>query len=596
MKTICLYFEIHQNIQLKRYRFFDIGTDHYYYDDYEDERIIEDVTERSYMPALNAIGEMIKENGKYFKVAFSLSGVGMEQLEIHAPQVIEKLQELNQTGCVEFLAEPYSHGLASLANEESFTKEVKRQCQKMKEYFGQEPKVLRNSSLIYSDEIGLQASQMGFKGMLTEGARHVLGWKSPHYVYNCALAPNLKLLLRDVNLSDDISLRFSNTEWEGYPLFADSYVDRIANFPEGEKVINIFMELSALGVAQPLSSNILDFIKALPQCARNRGISFSTPSEICDTTPSVSQLDVPDTLSWTDEERDVSSWLGNPMQREAFNKLYSVADRVRIADDPRINQDWDYLQASNNFRQMTTKPSQVGIDRGIFSSPFDAFTNYMNILGDFISRVNSLYPEDVDNEELSSLLTTIKNQDEEIEMKNKEIVRLQTKIEKIEAAELKLREKLEKQAEQKADNAFESEILEAVVENTKIDLPEAMIEEQIDNMLRDMEMRLMYQGMRLDDYLKYTGQTREDLRKVYHDEAERRVRTQLTLEEIRKAEKIKAEEADIDEEMKSLAEQSRKSLEDFKASLTENDKKYFEEVASLTKTIKFLKDNAGKAE
>ena len=209
MKTICLYFEIHQNIQLKRYRFFDIGTDHYYYDDYEDERIIEDVTERSYMPALNAIGEMIKENGKYFKVAFSLSGVGMEQLEIHAPQVIEKLQELNQTGCVEFLAEPYSHGLASLANEESFTKEVKRQCQKMKEYFGQEPKVLRNSSLIYSDEIGLQASQMGFKGMLTEGARHVLGWKSPHYVYNCALAPNLKLLLRDVNLSDDISLRFS---------------------------------------------------------------------------------------------------------------------------------------------------------------------------------------------------------------------------------------------------------------------------------------------------------------------------------------------------------------------------------------------------
>ena len=444
MKTICLYFEIHQNIQLKRYRFFDIGTDHYYYDDYEDERIITDLANRSYMPALNAIGDMIRENGKYFKVAFSLSGVGIEQLEIHAPQVLEKLQELNQTGCVEFLAEPYSHGLASLANEESFAKEVKRQCQKMKEYFGQEPKVLRNSSLIYSDEIGLQVSQMGFKGMLSEGARHVLGWKSPHYVYNCALAPNLKLLLRDVNLSDDISLRFSNTEWDGYPLFADNYIDRIANFPEGEKVVNIFMELSALGVAQPLSSNILEFIKALPTCAKNRGLSFSTPSEICDTFQSVGQLDVPDTLSWTDEERDVSSWLGNPMQREAFNKLYSVADRVRIADDPRINQDWDYLQASNNFRQMTTKPSQVGIDRGIFSSPFDAFTNYMNILGDFISRVNSLYPEDVDNDELSSLLTTIKNQDEEIEMKNKEITRLQTKIEKIEAAEEKLRAKLEK--------------------------------------------------------------------------------------------------------------------------------------------------------
>ena len=444
MKTICLYFEIHQNIQLKRYRFFDIGTDHYYYDDYENERLISDIAERSYMPALNALLEMIKENGNYFKVAFSLSGVGIEQLEIHAPQVLEKLQELNQTGCVEFLAEPYSHGLASLANEESFAAEVKRQCTKMEEYFGQTPKVLRNSSLIYSDDIGLQVSQMGFKGMLSEGARHVLGWKSPNYVYNCALAPNLKLLLRNVNFSDDISLRFSNTEWEGYPLFADSYVDRIANLPEGEQVVNIFMELSALGIAQPLSSNILDFFKALPECAKQRGVTFSTPSEICDSFQSVSAVDVPDTLSWNDEERDCSCWLGNPMQREAFNKLYSVADRVRIADDPRINQDWDYLQASNNFRQMTTKPSQVGINRGIYSSPFDAFTNYMNILGDFISRVNSLYPEDVDNEELSSLLTTIKNQDEEIEMKNKEIVRLQAKIEKIEATEEKLRAKIEK--------------------------------------------------------------------------------------------------------------------------------------------------------
>ena len=281
------------------------------------------------------------------------------------------------------------------------------------------------------------AAQMGLKGMLTEGARDGLGWKSPHYVYNCALAPNLKLLLRDVNLSDDISLRFSNVYWEGYPLFADNYVDRIANFPGEEHVVNIFMELSALGVAQPLSSNILDFLKALPECAKQRGISFSTPSEICETMASVGALDVPDTLSWTDEERDVSSWLGNPMQREAFNKLYSVADRVRIADDPRINQDWDYLQASNNFRQMTTKPSQVGIDRGIYASPFDAFTNYMNILGDFINRVNSLYPEEIDNDQLNSLLTTIRNQGEEIEVKDKEITRLKTKIEKMEAAEQK---------------------------------------------------------------------------------------------------------------------------------------------------------------
>ena len=389
------------------------------------------------MPALDVLLQMIKENNGSFKVAFSLSGVGMEQLEMHAPQVLEKLQELNATGCVEFLAEPYSHGLSSLANEECFAADVKKQCDKVEEYFGKQPTVLRNSSLIYSDDIGAQVAAMGFKGMLTEGAKHVLGWKSPHYVYHCSLAPNLKLLLRDVDLSDDISLRFNNPDWEGYPLFADSYIDRIASLPEEEQIINIFMELSALGIAQPLSSNILDFIKALPACAKAKGISFSTPTEICKMTKSVDSVTVPDTLSWVDEERDVSCWLGNAMQREAFNKLYSVADRVRIAKDPRISQDWDYLQASNNFRFMTTKPSNVGLDRGIYSNPFDAFTNYMNILGDFINRVNSLYPEEIDNEELNSLLTTIRNQGEEIEMKDKEITRLKTKIEKMEAAETK---------------------------------------------------------------------------------------------------------------------------------------------------------------
>lgn len=450
MKTICLYFEIHQIIHLKRYRFFDIGTDHYYYDDYENERSISDIAERSYMPALETLHNMINENGKYFKVAFSLSGVGMEQLEMHAPQVLEKLQKLNETGCVEFLAEPYSHGLSSLVNEESFAADVKKQAAKIKEYFGKEPTVLRNSSLIYSDDIGLQAANLGFKGMLTEGAKHVLGWKSPHYLYHSTLAPNLKLLLRDVNLSDDISLRFNNCDWEGYPLFADSYVDRIAALPEQEQVINIFMELSALGIAQPLSSNILDFLNAIPKCAKERGITFSTPTEICQKMKSVGAIDVPDTLSWVDEERDVSCWLGNPMQREAFNKLYSVADRVRIANDPRINMDWDYLQASNNFRFMTTKPSNVGLDRGIYISPFDAFTNYMNILGDFINRVNTLYPDDIDNEELNSLLTTIRNQGEEIEMKEKEIVRLQTKISKIEAESDKLRSTAEKAKPAKA--------------------------------------------------------------------------------------------------------------------------------------------------
>ncbi|MBQ7451080.1 MAG: alpha-amylase, partial [Prevotella sp.] len=327
--------------------------------------------------------------------------------------------------------EPYSHGLAGLINEESFKRDIEKMSDKIEQYFGKRPTVMRNSSLIYTDDIGAQVAALGYKGMLTEGAKHVLGWKSPHYVYNCNIAPNLKLLLRDVNASDDISLRFNNSAWEGYPLFADTYINNIAACPKEEQVVNIFMELSALGIAQPLSSNILEFLKALPACAKNADLEFLTPSEVMDKYESVGSIDVPDTLSWVDEERDCSVWLGNQMQREAFNKLYSVADRLLIAKDPRLLQDWDYLQASNNFRFMTTKPSNATIDRGIYDGPFDAFTNYMNILGDFISRVLTLYGG-IDNEELENMLTTITNQGKEIEAKNKEIQRLQSKLAKYE--------------------------------------------------------------------------------------------------------------------------------------------------------------------
>ena len=435
MKTICLYFEIPQIIHLKRYRCFDIGTDHYYYDDYENERSITEIAERSYIPALTALLEMAKSNGGAFKVAFSISGVALEQLEIYSPAVIDLLHQLNDTGCCEFLCEPYSHGLSSLANEECFREEVSRMSAKIKQVFGQTPKVFRNSSLIYSNEIGSVVASMGFKGILTEGAKHVLGWKSPHYVYHCAYNPNLKILLRDFKLSDDISLRFSNSDWSEYPLFADKYIGWIAGLPEEEQVINIFMELSALGISQSLSSNILQFFKALPACAKEKGISFSTPTEIVTKFKSVDQVDVPYPLSWADEERDTSCWLGNVMQREAFNKLYSVAGRVHLCNDRRIKQDWDYLQASNNFRFMTTKKTGLWLNRGIYDSPYDAFTNYMNILGDFISRVDALYPVEIENEELNSLLTTIKNQGEEIEKLQKELDKYKKKAAKKAAAE-----------------------------------------------------------------------------------------------------------------------------------------------------------------
>lgn len=428
MKTICLYFEIHQIIHLKRYRFFDIGTDHYYYDDYANDTSITNIAENSYIPALKTLIDMARKSEGAFKVALSLSGVGLEQLERYAPTVIDLLQELAQTGCCEFIAEPYSHGLASLATngEQSFREEVKRQVDKINQLFGQKPKIFRNSSLIYDDEIGGLVADMGFKGVLTEGAKHILGWKSPHYLYHCSVNPNLKVLMRDYKLSDDISLRFSNSSWEAYPLMADKYIDWIAQSPEEDGVFNIFMELCALGIYQPLSSNILEFLSSLPAAAKARGIGFQTPSEVIKTHKSVSAIDVPYPMSWNDEERDISCWLGNVMQREAFNKLYSIGERVILSNDKHLRQDWDYLQASNNFRFMTTKNNAVSMDRGIYESPYDAFTNYMNVLGDFLQRVNWAMPLDIDTEELNAFQTTISNQDKKIQALEKQVARLKS--------------------------------------------------------------------------------------------------------------------------------------------------------------------------
>ena len=285
---------------------------------------------------------------------------------------------------------------------------------------------------MYSDDIGELVADMGFKGMLAEGAKQTLGWKSPHFVYHCCRNPKLKLLLRDPSLSEDISYRFNDHSWSEYPLFAETYADWIAQQPADEPVVNLFMELCALGMFQPLSSNILEFFKALPEQLRQRGITFSTPSEICDNVKSVGPLMVEYPTTWVDEERDLSPWLGNVMQQEALDKLYSVADRVRIAGDKRLLQDWDYLQASNNLRFISTKASSYGGYRGIYSSPYDAFTNYMNILGDFITRVNNLYPLEIENDELNSLLTTIKNQGDELAIRDKEIAKLKNLIGRLE--------------------------------------------------------------------------------------------------------------------------------------------------------------------
>ena len=448
MKTICLYFEIHQPIHLKRYRFFDIGTDHYYYDDYENERVITELAEKSYLPALQTMLDMINENGKTFKVAFSISGVSLELIEQYAPEVLDLLQQLAATGCVEFLAEPYSHGLSSLGNVENFLSETKRQAKKIKQLFGQNPKVFRNSSLIYNDEIGAMVADMGFKGIMVEGAKHILGWKSPHYVYSCAQDSRLSLILRDYKLSDDISLRFNDASWAEYPLMADKWLGWVSSLPEGEDVVGIMMELSALGFYQPLSSHILDFLRALPVLAKDMNIQFATPTEILAKYKPVGPLEVIYPVSWNDEERDTSSMLGNGMQREAFNKLYdeNIVGRILASRDRRIQQDWDRLQATDNFRFMTTKNNGMGSNRGIYDSEYDAFTNYMNILGDFLKRVKDMFSDTVENDELNSLYTQIANMDEELNVKENEISRLRARLKKYDTLEEKTVAKEESKA------------------------------------------------------------------------------------------------------------------------------------------------------
>lgn len=433
MKAICFYFQIHQPFRLKTYRFFDIGNSHYYYDDFANDDIITRIAERSYLPANQMLLDMIKQYGKKVKVAFSISGTALEQLEQYVPEFIDSMKELANTGCVEFLSETYAHSLSSLEDPEEFVQQVKDHDNKIYQLFGQRPKVFRNTELIYDDDIALMVNSMGFKGMITDGAKHILGWKSPNYVYKSATAPKLKLLLKNSKLSDDISFRFSNTEWASYPLTADKYIDWIAQLPEEEQVVNLFMNYETLGELQPRESGIFEFMKALPRFAAEKGIEFWTPSEEVAKMKPVAELSVPYPISWADEARDTSAWLGNILQQEAVKKLYSVGERVRMCTDRPLRQDWYRLQSSDHFFYMSTKHSSDGSVHSHYSpydSPYSAFTNYMNVLSDFLIRVEEQYPESIGNEELNSLLLTIKNQENEINQLNREVEMLRTNNEK----------------------------------------------------------------------------------------------------------------------------------------------------------------------
>ncbi len=432
MKSVCFYFKIHQPYRLKRYRFFDIGNDHYYYDDFADDEIITRVAQNSYIPMAETLLQMIKNSNGEFKCSISISGIAIEQLQMYVPECIDKLRQLADTGCVEFLSGTYSHSLASLEDPEEFMREVKAHDDLIYRLFGQKPKVFANTELIYDDDIAMLVASMGFKTTLTDGAKHILGWKSPNYVYRAATAPNLKLLLTNDKLAEDVTMNFNNPEWDEYPLTADKYVNWIASLPEEEQVVNLLMSMDTFGTFLPAGTGIFEFMKALPMFGKEKGIQFTTPSEAVAKLKPVDELSIPYPISGIDEARDVSAWKGNELQREALRKLYAVAERVSLCNDRRLKQDWEYLQSSDHFYYMSTKNMADGASHAAFSpydSPFAAFTNYMNVLADFLVRVEEQYPESIDNEELNSLLLTIRNQADEITSLKKEVTSLRTDME-----------------------------------------------------------------------------------------------------------------------------------------------------------------------
>lgn len=423
MKTICFYFQVHQPFRLRRYRFFDIGEYHNYFDEFSNRSIMRKVADKCYLPTNNLMLNLINEFGSRFKISYSISGTALDQFEMYTPEVLQSFRRLAETGCVEFLAETYSHSLSALKSRQEFEKQVSAQSKRIEELFGKKPKSFRNTELIYSDEIGAMVADMGYKAMLTEGAKHILGWKSSNYLYTNAINPKLKLLLKNFKLSDDIAFRFSNRGWNEWPLTAEKYVTWLNNIEQREEIVNLFMDYETFGEHQWAETGIFNFMEALPRRVfSDSDFEFLTPSEVSDKHQPVSALHVPYPISWADEERDLTAWLGNDLQDEAFNNLYSFAEKINKIDDEDIQRDWKYLQTSDHFYYMCTKWFSDGDVHKYFNpydTPYEAFINFMNILSDFTIRVDNKIKEldpalNLNSQEIENMLRTLEARVQEL--------------------------------------------------------------------------------------------------------------------------------------------------------------------------------------
>ncbi len=433
-KAICLYFEVHQPFRLKRYRFFDLGHDHYYYDDFTNESILKKVAEKCYLPANKIIMDLITKHKGKFKVAFSLSGIIIDQFRLYAPEVLESFRKLAETGMVEFLAETEAHSLSSLIDRNEFVRQINGHKDLLKEYLGVEPTSFRNTELIYSDQIGSWVADMGFKAILTEGAKHVLGWKSPNYLYCNAINPRLKVLLRNFLLSDDIAFRFSNKSWNQWPLTTEKYTSWLNKLAPKSELVNIFIDYETFGEHNWKETGIFNFLSQLPGSVLKRTpFKFMTPSEVADNLQPVSTISVPSPISWADEERDITAWLGNELQNAAFEKLYFLSDKVNSCQYDLLKKDWNYLQTSDHFYYMCTKFFSDGSVHAYFNpyeTPYDAFMNYMNVLSDFEIRINRMCPATDEQIEILKLGSQLRAKEEIIVKQTTDLDYLMKKLSK----------------------------------------------------------------------------------------------------------------------------------------------------------------------
>lgn len=394
MPSICFYFQVHQPFRIRDYSFFDIGHSHFYEDDPKNISILNKVADKCYIRTNKKMLDLIQRHNGKFKISYSISGTAIEQFEKYRPDVLQSFIDLANTGCVEFLSETYSHSLSFIFSKTEFKRQVEKHAKVIKKYFNQVPKVFRNTELIYNNELAVFVERMGYKGIVCEGVDRLLAGRSANFLYKPVGTQNVKLLLKNYRLSDDIAFRFSDKGWQEFPLTADKFknwVHRIAGYGE---TVNLFMDYETFGEHQWESTGIFDFLDHLPsEIFTHPDFDFKTPSEVIASYHAREVYDAHDFTSWADSERDLSAWLSNSMQKEAIKRIYSIEHDVMACGNPDILKIWERLQTSDHFYYMCTKFWNDGDVHKYFSpfiSPYEAYMYYMNVFSDLECSVKEL--------------------------------------------------------------------------------------------------------------------------------------------------------------------------------------------------------------